>query len=305
MRQSLRRIQTKERGATFVNVLILLCVGSLLIPPTLNLVQTGLVTTEIYEAKMNEIYAADAGIEDALYKIITNESALLDLDEDESYSYSLPSSVGGLTVNANVTKVSVLEGILGEDEYKLNQPHEDWIELDVPDESKVVNTEENWVEYRCDGAFQYTGAGNRTLHSVGAFFFPPPGDESLIDDPYDVVPIPIINFTKLESTETKVAGGAFAFIWRWEKSKGPVFSAGDPNGSLSFKFKIHDATWEYSTYFLWATFKEEDISFAASGEFNKWLVETSAGDTTIKSGILYDDSSGDLTILTWQINPPS
>ena len=84
-----------------------------------------------------------------------------------------------------------------------------------------------------------------------------------------------------------------------------MFSADDPNGSLSFKFKIHDATWEYSTYVLWATFKEEDISFAASGEFNKWLVETSAGDTTIKSGILYDDSSGDLTILTWQINPPS
>ena len=195
MRQSLRRIQTKERGATFVNVLILLCVGSLLIPPTLNLVQTGLVTTEIYEAKMNEVYAADTGIEDAIYKIITNESALLNLDEDDSYGYSLPNSVGGLTVNATVTKVSVLEGILGEDEYKLNRPHEDWIELDVPEGSKVVNAEENWVEYLCNGTFQYTGAGNRTLQSVGAFFFPPPGDESLIDDPYDVVPVPIINFT--------------------------------------------------------------------------------------------------------------
>jgi hypothetical protein len=61
-----------EKGNVFILVLILLVVGGLILTPLLGLMSTGLIAGQVYEKKMDEYYAADSGVEDAIWKIQTN-----------------------------------------------------------------------------------------------------------------------------------------------------------------------------------------------------------------------------------------
>ncbi len=294
----LRKINRDEKGQAFILVLILLLVGGLIIAPLLAFMNTGVKAGQTHEENMNEVYAADAGVEDAMYRIISDDATLQGLDDNDSHSYDLPNSVNSLPVNVTVTKLALIQGLLGDDEYKLNQPHQTWVQLIIPPELINRDYDEDWVEYYCELTFHYDGTGNRRVETVGAFFAPVPGDESLIGDPYDEIAIPVITFDYLESTQTKIASGGFAFIWRWQNNKGPLFDKNNRDGTLTFKFKIHDADWDYAIAFVWATFKEQDISFVTNADFYKWLIEATAGNTTVRSAIIED--AGALSVLTWE-----
>lgn len=300
----MKKMNKRESGQALILVLILLVVGGLIIAPLLAFVSSGLRAGQVYEDKTDELYAADAGVEDAIYNILYPDAPFYDsLRENGSHSYTLTQEVNSLPVNVTVTKLSLIEGLLGEDEYKLDRPHEDWCQFDIPPDQVTRNYDEGWVEYYCDITLHYDGTGQRSLVSVGTFFSPFPGDRNLIEAPYDETPTPVITLNNLESTETKTTTGGFSFIWRWLHNLGPNFDQDNRDGALSFKFKIYDANWESSVYFVWATFKEQDISYVTNAPgFYKWLIETIAGDTTVRSVVIED--IGALSILTWEINPP-
>jgi hypothetical protein len=61
--------KSDETGQALVLVLILLIVGALIIAPLMANIGTGLIAGEVHEEKANELYAADAGVEDALWQI--------------------------------------------------------------------------------------------------------------------------------------------------------------------------------------------------------------------------------------------
>jgi hypothetical protein len=63
------RIIKDEQGKVLIMALILLVVGALVLTPLLGLVSTGLIAGQVYERKTAELYAADAGVEDAVWKI--------------------------------------------------------------------------------------------------------------------------------------------------------------------------------------------------------------------------------------------
>ncbi len=52
----------------------MLAVGCLIIVPLLAFMSTGLMATRTVEERMYEIYAADAGFEDAIYNMITPDA---------------------------------------------------------------------------------------------------------------------------------------------------------------------------------------------------------------------------------------
>ncbi len=289
----MKLLSKRESGQALILVLVLLLIGGLTLPPLLALANTGLKSSQVYEQKTDELYAADAGVEDALWKIIKRDASLDD-------PYPLAQQVNSLPVNVTVTKLSLIEGLLSEEEYQPDQPHEGCGEF-APLVPQVIQ-DEAWVEYYCDMTFTYTGGGNRELVTMGAFFAPFPGGEDLIDDPYGITYTSVMTSAVLEdgSPETKVASGGFSFIWRWED--GPKFSNYD-TGAVSFKFKIRDPYWSYSDCFLWVTLKEQDISYVTNiPGLYKWLIEATAGDTTVRSVIIED--IGALSILTWEIDPP-
>jgi len=81
----------KQRGQALILVLISLAVGALLIIPTLQYVNTGLLETRISEKRLLEQYAADAAVEYSLWQLKCGLADQLDPDN--------PSSSTSITVN--------------------------------------------------------------------------------------------------------------------------------------------------------------------------------------------------------------
>jgi hypothetical protein len=88
MKTVVKGIIRNEKGYVLIAVLILLVVGGLILTPLLGLMSAGLLAGQVYEKKTDELYAADAGVEDAIWKIMYSDNI--------SYPYHLAEY---LTVN--------------------------------------------------------------------------------------------------------------------------------------------------------------------------------------------------------------
>ena len=98
MKNIMKGIIKDEQGNVFIMVLILLVVGGLILTPLLGLMSTGLLAGKVYERKMDDYYAADAGVEDAIWRIQDNNLTF------NTGNYSYPES---LTVNERSVEVEV------------------------------------------------------------------------------------------------------------------------------------------------------------------------------------------------------
>jgi hypothetical protein len=91
MKTFVKRAIRDEKGAALALALVLLVVGGLILTPLLGLMSTGLVSGSVYEEGMHLYYAADTGVEDAIWTIMygspdweTND------DPPGSYVYKYP-----------------------------------------------------------------------------------------------------------------------------------------------------------------------------------------------------------------------
>jgi len=292
-----KRLKTEEAGQILVLSLIFLMFGSLTMVPLLNFTFTELDASLMYKIKTYDTYTCDSAVEDAAHKLIKMVSPLDTMEIGGSYTYTTD-TINDRTATVTITKLSLLSSLLGDEEYKIDQPHLGWLNMDLPVEETIRNYEEDWVEYACDVNFNYDGTGERYIKSIGTYFSPAPGEN--ITGPYDEVPVPIITFDNLESVEEKITAGGFSYIYRWVKNIGPVLSGDNPTGSLSFKFRVDDADWAPATIFAWATFKEQDVSIIVSSEMVKWLIEANVGNTSIRAEVLRDLNGID--ILSWELS---
>jgi hypothetical protein len=116
MRQCIKHIlsglSSGQAGQALIIVLIFLVLGSLTLVPTLSHIMTSLKTGEIYEEHTNEIYAADAGVEDAIWQIKYDRLGVLFGDTDNfayifgaSCSYELDDPMNDLTTNVTIENV--------------------------------------------------------------------------------------------------------------------------------------------------------------------------------------------------------
>lgn len=298
MKIAVKRLIRDEKGQALVLVLILLLVGGLIIAPLLAYMGTGLIAGKVYERRTAELYAADAGVEDALYKILSHNVTLQSLDVNHPHTYTLANSINGISpVNITVTKLSLLEGLVDESEYKLDPSHQDWFSFDTPYDTHPT---EEYVEYHCTISFNYTGEGNRQLQKVGAFFSPSTTAE--IKGPCEIIYTGVMTEENLKGITTETVAGGFQFVWEWKKNQGPVFQGPScGTGGLHFKFKVYDPEWAHELYFVWALVKEQDISFITNApDSYKWLIEATAGNTEVRSAVV--ELSGEVGILTWEIN---
>ncbi len=102
----------REKGYALVGVLILMMLGSLLLTPLLNFMGTGVTTGEMYKDKTEQLYAADAGIEDGYWQIRYDHLATTcpgyeKFNYSDNFSYALPSpGVNGIDpVNVTIRNV--------------------------------------------------------------------------------------------------------------------------------------------------------------------------------------------------------
>jgi hypothetical protein len=103
------KIHRQQSGQALIIVLVLLMIGSLALSPVLTLINNSLKSGQMYDLKLNENYAAKAGIEDATWQIKNDQMTALFHNPDYNiydfstvWYYTL-----GETINNLVTDVSV------------------------------------------------------------------------------------------------------------------------------------------------------------------------------------------------------
>jgi len=81
MKKTLNKLIREERGQALIIAVILLLVGALIITPLLGFIGTGLIVGQVFEEKMDGLYAADAGIENACWKLKNGDSPACNLTD--------------------------------------------------------------------------------------------------------------------------------------------------------------------------------------------------------------------------------
>ena len=89
MKRKLKEPGRDESGQALLLVVILLLVGTLIVVSLLGFMGTGLIAGQVFEKRMAELYAADAGIEDAIWKIKTKAAGLPQDEGDPPLGYSI------------------------------------------------------------------------------------------------------------------------------------------------------------------------------------------------------------------------
>ena len=107
MNNMVGRVARDERGAAMALTVILLLVAGLVVASLLSFMGTGLSTGRVYEGRVAELYGADAGIEDAVWKIQQQVPEIYELycgAGNHTWSYNI-SSVNNREVNVVVAYV--------------------------------------------------------------------------------------------------------------------------------------------------------------------------------------------------------
>jgi hypothetical protein len=104
------RLVRDETGAALAMALILLLIGGLITAPLLSYMGSGLLAGEVYEARTAELYAVDAGIEDAIWKIQNGDGYLPCSPGSPARNYTI-TDVNGKNVDITITSVALFQGI--------------------------------------------------------------------------------------------------------------------------------------------------------------------------------------------------
>ncbi len=296
IRNELNKLVKEEKGQAFILVLILLLVGGLIIAPLLGFMSTGLLAGQMHEAKMDELYAADAGVEDALYKIMSDD-VLLPQNLGDSYPYDI-ADVNGKSVHVEIvleeTINEFLENLLGGDA----GTHEDW--------TTVIDDEQPAGDYTI--TVNYAGAAaNKKIDGVGAWFRGDYTKEELIDDDTEAM-----NYTyPIDSFEVRPYRGGTAFIIRWGSGQGPEFGTQPEvwSGHLTFRY---DPDIIPVLFVGWVEVGSADIgTLPTEVTFGTYKVIATATDSaTVEQTVVVayptwisDDEGTQVDILSWEIDP--
>jgi hypothetical protein len=95
-----KNLTRDERGAALIIALILLLIGGLISAALLNHMGSGILAGVVHERRTAEVYAADAGVEDAIWKIQQGEIPVCPANPEE-WSYPI-SDVNGKNVTVYI-----------------------------------------------------------------------------------------------------------------------------------------------------------------------------------------------------------
>jgi len=114
----LPKIRKGESGQAIILALIMLALGSMFVIPSVSLAATTVKTGQMVEENMKGVYAADAGIEDALWKLVNDKPASF------PHSYQIP-DINGMSVSVNIEGVTTISG----EEIEPPGGHSDYLEV--------------------------------------------------------------------------------------------------------------------------------------------------------------------------------
>jgi len=111
MKTILNESWRNEKGQALPLVLCFLVLGGLTIVPLLTLISTGLKTGQLYEERTKLHYAADAGLEDVLWKTQNEQVPIQPGDYETEFNYALPDNVNEKAVDISIKQIWPLTGL--------------------------------------------------------------------------------------------------------------------------------------------------------------------------------------------------
>lgn len=161
MKKWLSVLKLGESGQAMLAVLALMVLGGFLVIPALNFASTSLKTTNMFEKKLDGLYAADAGVEDALWKL------KYATPDDLPYSYQL-ANVNGMSVDVTIARLTTIAG----EEIDQSGGHVNWL-------ASTVSVTYDVNHYNYTLSVTNNGSGNIYIEKILLDF--PPGVE-YVDD---------------------------------------------------------------------------------------------------------------------------
>ena len=114
MKRFMKKVKFRENeaGQVLIWVLALVILGSIVLGPSLQLMYTALMSSHLHGERMQRFYAADAGIEDAVYKIQHSDDYpdYVPPSPYDSCSYNI-TDVNGYQINVTIENLWILEGL--------------------------------------------------------------------------------------------------------------------------------------------------------------------------------------------------
>jgi hypothetical protein len=292
MKTIMKRTIRDEKGAVLIMVLVLLVVGGLILTPLLGLMSTGLLAGKVYEKKMYEYYAADAGIQDALWKI--------------QHDIEIPADGYNLTVNDKYVHVTMASIDVGQFMLDLlgveakNWVHSEWLITARTPEDGVFNITMTW-----NGT-----ATKKKINSVGAWLAGTYYYVEGLDPGDDDIRTAYPDYTF--DPEGFSFGGGTAFIWEWEDSVRPELSQNE-TVTLSFRFTPENIP---SGSIGWVRAGSEDVGPTYAGDLQGGTISATAisyidtatadigSQTTVIAGVFVSGCPGssEINIASWDIS---
>lgn len=283
-----------EKGQALPIVLALLVLGGLIIIPSLGLASAGLNAGKIVKENVKGVFAADAGVEHAIWCIKNSAVPPAQLPE-----------------NVNQMQVEIL--VEGGDPYTLAyygiiltvspSEHYDWLAV------------EGQIEW--DGgaeAYKYTVTATRLEACTGGITLTEVGVRLPVGYSYQMGSAAGMSPLEPEPIEQDAAG-AYMLPWKFDSNPQsppytpePELTPGEPEATQTFYFTGEgDLVGDYT----WVVASRADVG--AVGEVTGMLytitaIATRPGDgkimATVKADVIWDEGTGETRIILWQINPP-
>ncbi len=293
-------IHRQQGGQVFVLALILLCFSSLMVVPVTNWLSVGLKATQVYQRNMKEIYAADTGIQYALWKV-KYDPAIIDARQNSIYSqtYSYPA----LPVNNNSVAVTLTDFWLLADILNITNgayPHNTWLGMNISGTTDpVVYTDtQSGQQYSIyTMSFTYNETGNKKIDRMGVWL--PHGFTYFQGSSNNFSS----NIDKHDPTVTPLAGGTSLI---WEIHPNFNFGHGD-TATQQFWFQPAGTTPKGAA--SWVQSQSSDIGYAWDNSIWWYEVTSVATDNatgkipTVKVTAASDPGTPSGTaIITYSIN---
>jgi len=287
MERQLMKVIKGERGQALPIVLILLVFGGLIIAPCLSYATTSLNSGQVIEKSLNGLYAADVGIEDALWKLRNNPPT------SYPYSYQLP-SVNGLSVTVLMEEITMLYGIL------VGSPgvHSDWLQVDG---SMTYNED-------LDVYFYIVTVTNKSHSTIMI-------DEILVKLPGNFEYISGSTSGDFTTDDPQIKSDpdmGITLVWDFQPPRPSMEGAPDPeHGTYSIatqSFQLNGPpNYSGGGDYVWVV--ATDVDIGCVGEANAYKITAQAKDgetvvTTVEAGALKNSDTGTVLVACWEINPP-
>lgn len=273
-----------EEGMALPLVLILLAVGGLTLAPYLSYISTGLNAGRVVEKNVNGFYAADAGVEHALWKLKNDPPA------SYPYSYEL-TDLNGMSVAVLVEELTAIYGVV------LGSPgaHSDYMTVDG---DMVYDTGL--------GAYVYTvTVSNKSTSTIHV-------DEILVKPPEGFAYVPGSTSGHFSDDDPGVRGEAstgITLLWDFQTPRPSIRGAPSPDHPTvaAHTFWLSGpAGYSGGSGNVWVVATREDIGSVGQACAFKITASARRGGATvatIRAGALKDSGTETVLVSFWEVNP--